>query len=464
MNKTSYIILKLLSQHSLTSEEILKYIPINYLTLMNNIKSINIFLNDHSLPTIIKNNQEFVLRLTPSEKEKFYNSCTNYSQNQRCNYLILKLLINKKLNLDLEKDLLNISRSTIKRDFEKIKIYLNNNMIEVNSIKWQGIYLGKFNLRNIYSICCEILLKFYYEIDILPKLLKKYLAEISIYPYQIKIKNICEVFSFFNLKIGEMTLKYFLALDTCFYLFEDFQLDVIEDEYIVAEKKIDFIKIYNQIKNLNKFSIKYSKYIAICIWNILNMTFPKKKLYQPIVNDFENYFNLILTEKEKYFLSIQLYYSEFRKKNNIYTVKKYLQYQIDKKIIKLLDSFLIKHNIKIFYGDKLELLELIKTFFIKNEAKFKKNILIIKKEINQGNINYMKEVLSKIYINFNIEIENSTSLEINYKQLQHYDLILSDSITNLKMKYRIFKYNFELNSLIDEYLIEIFYKKLKQNL
>lgn len=464
MNKTSYIILKLLSQHSLTSEEILKYIPVNYLTLMNNIKLINTFLNDHSLPTIIKNDNEFVLRLTSSEKEIFYNNCTSYSQNQRCNYLTLKLLINKKLNLDVEKDILNISRSTIQRDLNRIKKYLKQNSIEVNSIKWHGIYLGLCNLSNVYKICCEILLKFYYEIDILPKLLKKYLLEISVYPYQIKIKNICDIFNFFNLKIGEITLKYFLALDTCFYLFEDFQLDIIENEYIVAEKKMDFIKVYNQIKNLNKFSIKYSKYIAICIWNILNMTFPKKKLYQPIVNDFENHFNLILTEKEKYFLSIQLYYSEFRKKNNIYTVKKYLQYQIDKKIIKLLDSFLIKHNIKIFYGDKLELLELIKTFFIKNEIKFKKNILIIKKEINQGNINYMKEVLSKIYINFNIEIENSTSLENHYNQLQHYDLILSDSITNLKMKYRIFKYNFELNSLIDEYLIEIFYKKLKQSL
>lgn len=95
MNRTSYIILKLLSQHSLTSEELLKYIPINYMTLINNIELINEYLSDLSLPIIKKNNDEYILNLTNYEKNKFYEHCTTYSQNQRCNYLILKLLLEK---------------------------------------------------------------------------------------------------------------------------------------------------------------------------------------------------------------------------------------------------------------------------------------------------------------------------------------------------------------------------------
>lgn len=456
MNRTSYIILKLLSQHSLTSEELLKYIPINYMTLINNIELINDYLSDLSLPTIKKNNDEYILNLTNYEKNKFYEHCTTYSQNQRCNYLILKLLLEKKLNLEQEKEKLDISRSTIKRDFDKVKEYLLKYEIGVNSIKWQGIYLEINKYENINIICCEILMKFYYEYDMLPKLLKDYLNEIEVIPYYKIIKKIYDTYSLFNLRVGDLALKYFVALDICFNLLKDFKLPEVEKRLDIVSKNKEFEWILSKIKNESYFNLRYSNYLALGIWNVINKKFNNKESLEYIVKSFKNYFDIKLSVEEEYYLSLCLFYAKFKKDNNIYTVRKYKYSQVDKKLLSKINTFLKKNEFEMLYGDKLELLDLIKNIFRGAELDTNKKILIIKKEVNQGNSVNIKNILTRLYPKFNCSIESPIFLEIYKEELKKFDLILSDSIIDIDLEYKVYDYIFELTYLIDIYLIGVY--------
>lgn len=128
MNQTSYIILKLLLQQPLEEKEILKYLNLNLFTLKKAIIQLNNKLKSLNLPTIEHINNIYKIRLSKSQKEFFYSSCSEYSQEQRCIYLTLKPLINKTLNLEHEKEQLNVSRPTIDRDIAIVK----NNLIEKN--------------------------------------------------------------------------------------------------------------------------------------------------------------------------------------------------------------------------------------------------------------------------------------------------------------------------------------------
>lgn len=456
MNRTSYIILKLLSQHSLTSEELLKYIPINYMTFINNIELINEYLSDLSLPTIKKNNDEYILNLTNYEKNKFYEHCTTYSQNQRCNYLILKLLLEKKLNLEQEKEKLDISRSTIKRDFDKVKEYLLKYEIGVNSVKWQGIYLETNKYENINIICCEILMKFYYEYDMLPKLLKDYLNEIEVTRYHKIIKKIYDTYSLFNLRVGDLSLKYFVALDICFNLLKDFKLPEVEKKLDIICKNKEFEWILSKIKNEGHFNLKYSNYLALGIWNVINKRFNNKESLEYIIKSFKDYFGIKLSVEEEYYLSLCLFYGKFKRDNNIYTVRKYKYSQVDKKLLSKINIFLKKNEFEMLYGDKLELLDLIKNIFRRVELDTNKKILIIKKEVNQGNSVNIKNILTRLYPKFNFNIESPIFLEIYKKELKNFDLILSDSIIDIDLEYKVYDYIFELAYLIDIYLIGVY--------
>lgn len=456
MNRTSYIILKLLSQHSLTSEELLKYIPINYMTLINNIELINEYLSDLSLPIIKKNNDEYILNLTNYEKNKFYEHCTTYSQNQRCNYLILKLLLEKKLNLEQEKEKLDISRSTIKRDFDKVKEYLLKYEIGVNSVKWQGIYLETNKYENINIICCEILMKFYYEYDMLPKLLKDYLNEIEVTPYYEIIKKICDTYSLFNLRVGDLALKYFVALDICFNLLKDFKLPEVEKRLDIISKNKEFEWILSKIKNESCFNLRYSNYLALGIWNVINKKFNNKESLEYIVKSFKDYFDIKLSVEEEYYLSLCLFYGKFKKDNNIYTVRKYKYSHVDKKLLSKIKTFLKKNEFEMLYGDKLELLDLIKNIFRRAELDTNKKILIIKKEVNQGNSVNIKNILTRLYPKFKFYIESPIFLEIYKEDLKKFDLILSDSIIDIDLEYKVYDYIFELTYLIDVHLIGVY--------
>lgn len=455
MNDTSYNILKLLIQQPINTKEILKYTNISNLTLKNNIKLLNNKLKEFNLPIILFENDFYTLKLTKKQQQLFYDLCTDYSQTQRYFYLSLKLLLENKINLEEIRRELGISRSTIVRDIKFLKMNLAKKNIELYSVPWQGIFFKTDNKNNHYEFLCELFMKLYYEIEYLPKILKIYLKKIEPKDYKNTVKVFFTLYDKFNLQIGELTLNYLLALNICCFLFKDFFLKKVDKYIQVLNTNSFFNQIYEKLQLNYNFSKNQNLYISMGIFFNFYQNSTIKQIYCDIIDNYCKILKLNLSDDEKYSLSIFIHFSEFRYRNRIYNLKNtHSEYKSDTKILKLLNIFFKKNALDILYGDLLEILNYTKIFFIKNNKKFIKNILILKKEVNQGYVINLKSELEKIYPNFKFEIRPYIFLAIELNKIKNFDFILSETIINLNIKHKIFQFNTDIINLINEFLIE----------
>lgn len=455
MNDTSYNILKLLVQQPINTKEILKYTNISSLTLKNNIRLLNDKLNEFNLPIILCENDLYTLKLTKKQQQIFYNSCTDYSQTQRYFYLSLKLLLENKINLEEIREELQVSRSTITRDIQFLKKKLNEKNIELYSIPWQGIFFRTNDKNNRYEFLCELFMKLYYEFEYLPKILRIYLKKIDSRNHKEIIKTFFTLYDKFNLQIGELTLNYLLALDICCFLFKDFYLKKV-DKYMESLKKDSFFnEIYNELQKNYNFSENQNLYISMGIYFNFHQNPTIRRMYSSIVHEYCEFFELRLSEEQKYLLCIFIHFSEFRFRNHIYNLKNtYYEYKIDTKLLKMLDGLFKRNKSNILYGDLLEILNYTKIFFIDNNKNKIKKILILKKEVNQGYVIDLKSQLEKIYPNFKFEIRSYIYLSIELDKIKTFDFILSETTLNLNIKHKIFQFNTDIINLINEFLIE----------
>lgn len=453
MNQTSYTILKLLFQQPLEEKELLKYLDINLLTLKKSILLINGELIKFDLPLIQKNEYFYNIKLDVSQKKIFYSSCTKYSQKQRCVYLTLKFLIKKKINLEYERNFLNISRATIDIDISIIKNILYEKKIFIISKKWKGLFLEIEDTNLYYEYICEILIVLYCEYKYIPGILKSFLISLQKYKIKNLINNFLNIYEEFDIQIGDISLQYFLALDICFNLFHKFYLS----EVLRAIEKIKYKAEFKKIKKIliSKYHLnhEYALYVSINIYNIIHKKFYLKKKFKSIIIVYCNYFNIILNSNYIYRLSLFIYFSTFRYKNNLYEVKNIsLKSKLDNSIFEHLTFFLKVSDLNMLYGDVLELVEFTKFFLLENNKKTKKKILILKKDISV--IFFLN--LEKKYPNFIFDIKPYISLYFFEENIQTYDLILSDILLdlNLSIDYKLCQINTSLVSTIDEYLIE----------
>lgn len=459
MNQTNYNVLKLLLQQSLKENEILKYLNINKNTLKKAIEQINLNLKSLNLSTIKEKNNKYELFLSKMEKELFYNSCNNYSQHYRINYLILKLLIEKKLNLENEKKVLNISRATIARDILAIKIILNEKNISLISKKWDGIFYTVTDNTYLYEYICEILIVFYLEYDNLPGILKVYLESLQPESFEKMLKNLFKIYDNFKVQIGDITIRYLLALRVCFYSLSEFHLITVEKHLEKIKNTKFFQDVFKKLLLTQFYQENQNLYITMTIYDIKYKTFYLEDVFNENIDFYCNYFKVTLNTDEKYLLNFFLYLSSFRKKHSLYDVKSiYLTSEIDEKILKLLIIFLKKINHDVLYGDLLELLDFTKFFFIENNKKIIKKILILKKDINLNYYSDLEEFLKNKYPNFNFKIKPYMYIHIETNIKNKYDLVLSDTILDLDFTYKLCQINMSLFNIIDNYLIEDYLK------
>lgn len=462
MNHTNYIILKLLLQQPLKEIELLKYLNIQITTLRKAILEINMKLVELKLPIIKKENCIYRIFLSKQERNFFYKSCTEYSQNQRINYLSLKILIEKSLNLEEELNLLNVSRSTITRDILAVKNNLKEKKICLVSKKWEGIFYKIQDENSFYEYVCELLITLYSEYNNLPGILKTYLESIQPQKIEETLTELFEVFDYFNLQTGNMTIRYFLALNVCFSRFKDFYLRKVLN-YTEKIKNTTTYKIfYSKITTIKNLEEKSYPYICMAVYDTASKTFYLEGEFENQINLYCEYFNLILDSNERYILCFFLYLSSFRYKHNLYDVKNiYLTSESDDKILKELEKFLKKIGLNMLYGDLLELLDFTKYFFIKNNKNNHKRILVLKKDINISYYIDINERLKQNYPNFIFEIKPHAYIYVTEDIRKTYDLILSDTILDSSFNYKLCQVNMSLMNMINSYLIEDYLENKK---
>lgn len=455
MNHTNYVILKLLFQQPLKEIELLKYLNIRITTLRKAILEINMKLVELKLPVIEKKNYIYRIFLSKKERNFFYKSCNEYSRNQRVNYLSLKILIEKSLNLETELNLLNISRSTITRDILIVKNKLKEKKICLISKRWEGVFYKVQDENSFYECVCELLITLYSEYNNLPGILKAYLEFIQPKKIETTLSELFQVFDYFNLQTGNMTIRYFLALNVCFSKFKNFYLNNVLN-YTEKIKNTSSYKIfYSRITTIKNLNEKSYPYICMIIYDTASKTFYLEKEFEDQVNLYCKYFNLTLDSNERYLLNFFLYLSSFRYKHDLYDVKNiYLTSESDNKILKELEKFLKKIGLNMLYGDLLELMDFTKYFFIKNNKNNYKRILILKMDINISYYIDIRERLKQNYPNFIFEIKPHAYIYVTENIKESYDLVLSDTILDSSFNYKLCQVNMSLMNMINNYLIE----------
>ena len=128
----------------------------------------------------------------------------------------------------------------------------------------------------------------------------------------------------------------------------------------------------------------------------------------------------------------------------------------DKRLLKILDETLLKTGLKIYFYDKVVILGILKKIIIEKNRKDIGNILLLFNEIILPHDLYLKENLQKQIPHINIDIMPSFHLKFNYLNcVNHYDLILSDEITQDLNVEKISSFNYlKVLEKIDKKAIE----------
>lgn len=128
-------------------KNIAEFLEVSELTVRNSIGNLNEFLKEHEIPEISKVGKYYnILPEVYQEKkellrELFMNSTTDVKKDERITYILLVLLFEKKINLSKLAEVFEINRLTLQDDLTKIRMILKQFSINLESIKWQGIYL-----------------------------------------------------------------------------------------------------------------------------------------------------------------------------------------------------------------------------------------------------------------------------------------------------------------------------------
>ena len=356
MKIVAYNIIKLLLQYPLTTKLLLKYLNINIITLKITILEINQKLVEMKLPLIKEKNKIYSLDFSKKQRKLFYESCIDYSREQRYNYLLLKILVEKNINLEQERHFLNISRSTISRDFLFIKKFLYQKKMIIITQKWKGCYLEILNEENRYEALVEILMIFYSDYNYLPGIIKKYLLEIQPKDLDKMLEKILKIYDLFNIQIGDFTIKYICTLKTCIHLSKKFYLKLILNYIRNLEKKLEFRKIYFEVHYNQHLNATEALYVSIIIYDTIYKKFYLEKKFSVVVDKYCEYFHLILSKNEQYFLTFFFHLSIFRYNNKIFNVKNVYLEILDLKVIKHVKKVFANLNLKVLYGDLLEII------------------------------------------------------------------------------------------------------------
>ena len=137
INTTNINILTLLSQGDFSLDEFSLYLNLEKKSIYKNINSINSFLKDENLPLIDLQGVTYSLKLSKSQWSSLFSRKDFITNDEVIDYLYIKFIHEGFINLEVEKEVLNISRSSIIRYFNDVKktLEINGSQYEMSLIQ-----------------------------------------------------------------------------------------------------------------------------------------------------------------------------------------------------------------------------------------------------------------------------------------------------------------------------------------
>ena len=374
-----------------------------------------------NIRTVLAKIEEFVFEqkmgnlLKKSGYYYFENNSVNFNLNLNSNnisiellekkerivYLILKLILEKSINLTSISKELNVSRITLNSDIESIKEIVEKFGLTLVSIQWKGVFL-KGDLQNLQKFSILFFSKLYIE-NYFSSPLKKIINPV-IYSYYRKYIDVNietnifritdKIHQHFDIKLGNY--HYFILISLLIYIHlnynEEIKIYKNIDSFSIGLKNTlsDILETDEKVLLNNNFD-SIAIYLSHCINNVYSIPLPIKTndIIAEIYSSFALEKTSLATELLGFFIS-DIYYE------NTLFIPNYTKF--DKKEENLLNEKISQRLISIFNKYKITFSRkniIFLYYYLNNlimEAK-KKNILIIDQSITMWKGNKLKEKL-----------------------------------------------------------------------
>ena len=425
INTTNINILTLFSQGDFSLEELSLYLNLEKKSIYKNINSINSFLKDENLPLITLNEGIYSLKLSKFQWENLFRRKDFITSDEIVDYLYLKFIHNGFINLESEKERLNISRSSIIRYFNDIKKTLEINESQYEYIVGRGLKLTFLSQtdKNIFS---KKLIKFFIKCDFSLNHSIFIIDLIKDYDINKLLNHLYRIFKALNLPTTHFIISFLCSLHICIKVFGGFNF---KRDY---EYK-DFSDIENIIKsNLKDYDALYQQQIFYFIISLKRdeINFEPSTLEKAFktIEEVKEKFNLnnLNPFLEKMLLK-KICFSIFKYENHIFKVKSSTITNKEKTLLNILDNILKKYNLNLFFCDKISIIQIIVKIIIEHNKDSLKNILLLFNEVIILDDDHLKDSLYNNNKKFNFHIEPTFFYKLNPENYENkYDLILSD--------------------------------------
>lgn len=188
MNTTAANILKVMSQTEISIEDMQLYLNVEKNSIIKTISQLNDFLVSINLPIISKNGNFYFLKLMPHELKFLFENFTTLTVDEKIDYLFIKFISTGFLNLEKEKEILDISRSTILRAFQVVKDNFSKNGTTYEYCHGKGLILKSLS-KNDKILFYKKLMKFFIEEDTLVPARRELLNSIKIFDTKKEFPN-----------------------------------------------------------------------------------------------------------------------------------------------------------------------------------------------------------------------------------------------------------------------------------
>lgn len=420
MYTTKINILKILYQTKIFKKNIAIELEITNATLTKSIQQINTYLRDLKIKTsLLVENEILMLDLTKNEWSKLFISLNELSHDSKIDFLYIKFVYFGFINLEVEKEILNISRSSINRYYSIVKNLLISNGSKISYINGKGNSIIKLSEYNKYLLLIKIT-KLLLEEDILTTSQKKLLNSIKKFETKTRILEFIKIHKKLNISIFMFWLYFLCSLEICSTNFKHFH----KQDDILNSKFLPFNVAESTFSNTSK------KELEVCLNDILfnkhysyfkKYNFLSKKILVSILKKFKidknNNIELILFQ--------HIYIGILKKENKILKIRNSYFHNNDILFLKKLESVLNQHNTKLYLHDKHKIVADIRKEFVKiNILKIKK-ILILLNDINTFKEFELKKQLLLNFSNIKFDIVHNICYEKNSNQ--KYDLCIDDN-------------------------------------
>lgn len=461
MNTTAANILKILSQNEMSIEDMQLYFNVERSSIIKTISQLNLFLESIKLPTIYKVANFYFLKLTPKEIEFLFQNFKTLTFDEKIDYLFIKFISTGFLNLEKEKSILDVSRSTILRSFQVVKDEFSKNGTTYEYSHGKGLILKKISEKD-KILFYKKLMKLFVEEDILVPIRRELLNSLKSFDTKKRLSQIYSILKKSDLPINYFLLSFICSLEICINIFGGFKF---RDESNLNLEK--FKEIEN---NVNIFGEDFDKEFKDQLSHFLTNLYLEKGILEEdnknlclkLMEAIKSKFKVQMKNKDlEKMLFNKLYLSFFKYNNKIIRVINVSFNRPHKIILNNLDDILKEFSCNLYVVDTFMIVYIIRRIIVDENFSDIKNVLLLFNDVIAIDQILLKNSLKVFqpHINFDIEATflHAKNIIQNYEK---YDIIISDS--NIISNAKIVEYYNTINiqSILENHALMCGLKKL----